>query len=240
MSDLRHADHERLGDDLAAYALGALPASEAKELERHLETCESCRSRVRWLAPAVDLLPAAVPQHTPPESLRANLMETVRAEAAPTSANERSPRPRRASRWHGVRSLVLRPATGFAVALIAIGIGTGYVLRGEGGEPVASTSIEAKALSGFQVSATLERHGESATLHVNEMPKLDRDEVYEVWVQRAGVLEPTSLFVLDRNGSAVAAVPGPLRGAEAVLVTREPRGGSQTPTTDPLLMVSLL
>ena len=71
------------------------------------------------------------------------------------------------------------------------------------------------------------------------MPELDPDEVYEVWVQRAGVMEPASLFVLDSKGAALAAVPGPLDGAEAVAVTAEPRGGSQSPTSNPLLTASL-
>ena len=74
---------------------------------------------------------------------------------------------------------------------------------------------------------------------MNQLPPLERDQVYEVWVQRAGVMEPASLFVLDRNGAALAAVPGPLDDAEAVAVTAEPRGGSQSPTSDPLLTANL-
>ena len=71
------------------------------------------------------------------------------------------------------------------------------------------------------------------------MPPLADDEVYEVWVQRAGVLEPRSIFVLDSDGTAEAAVPGPLEGASAVYVTREPRGGSRQPTSEPLLSATL-
>jgi hypothetical protein len=71
------------------------------------------------------------------------------------------------------------------------------------------------------------------------MPSLERDQVYEVWVQRDGRLEPSSLFVPRRNHSADAAVPGQLNGADAVLVTKEPRGGSRRPTSAPLLSVQL-
>jgi Anti-sigma-K factor rskA len=63
--------------------------------------------------------------------------------------------------------------------------------------------------------------------------------VYEVWVERDGALEPSSLFVPRRDGSAEAAVSASLDGAEAVLVTREPRGGSRQPTSRPLLRADL-
>ena len=52
-------------------------------------------------------------------------------------------------------------------------------------------------------------------------------------------MEPRSTFVLSMDGTAEAAVPGPLGGGEAVLVTREPRGGSRQPTTKPLLTAPL-
>ncbi len=74
---------------------------------------------------------------------------------------------------------------------------------------------------------------------MHQLPAIDDDEVYEVWVQRAGVMEPRSTFVLGMDGTAEAAVPGPLEGGEAVFVTREPRGGSRQPTTDPLLTAPL-
>ena len=53
-------------------------------------------------------------------------------------------------------------------------------------------------------------------------------------------MEPRSTFVLSMDGTAEAAVPGPARpGGDAVLVTREPRGGSRQPTTKPLLTAPL-
>ncbi len=126
------------------------------------------------------------------------------------------------------------------VLIVAVaGVAGGYVLRGEG-DVQGSEFVKAVPASGAaQVSATLERHGDSGTLHVHQLPELGRDEVYEVWVQRADVMEPRSTFVLERDGSAEAAVPGPLGGAEAVLVSVEPRLGSPRPTSPPILEASL-
>jgi anti-sigma-K factor RskA len=231
-----HADGERLHDDLAAYALGALEPSEAGELERHIDDCESCRERLEWLRPAVDVLPASVEQRSPPESLRENLLATVRAESAATESH-----PAPAPWWQSLRAVVARPAVAMTVLIVlTVGVAAGYLIRGSGEEMsgglVSATPLGPQAA---QVSATLERHGDSATLHVQEMPELDPDEVYEVWVRRAGVMEPRSIFILGMDGGAEAAVPGPLGDADAVLVTAEPRPGSPQPTSEPLLEAPL-
>jgi hypothetical protein len=235
MSDL-HANAEQLRDDLAAYALDALDRGEAAALELHLEGCESCRDRLQWLRPAVDQLPAAVPQLTPPESLRERLIDTVRAEAA-TDASFATTPARRSSWWESLRAAMMRPAVGMAVLIVlVVGLAAGYLVRGDGS---SSEFISAEPAANATASATLERHGDSGTLHVNQLPDLDSDQVYEVWVQRAGVMEPASTFVLRADGSAEAAVPGPLEGAQGVYVTAEPRPGTNRPTSTPVLHASL-
>jgi anti-sigma factor RsiW len=232
-------DCDALRDDLAAYALGALGGDEATGLERHLETCSACKARLRWLTPAVDVLPASVEQRTPPPRLRENLMETVRAEAAGAGT---APEPKRRGSWlDGLRGLALRPATGMAVLILLVaGIGAGYLLRGNEtvSPPTEITKVESLN-DAVPVSATLRRSGDTAMLHVNQLPVIAEDEVYEIWVQRAGVMEPSGTFVLEANGSAVAAVNGSVEGGEAIFVTREPHGGSSQPTTEPILTAPL-
>ncbi len=227
-------------DDLAAYALGALAGDELTQLEAHLDDCEHCRARLKWLIPAVDLLPATVEQRSPPPNLRENLMATVRAEAAPAEAARPRETPRE-SWWAGLRGLMLRPATGMAALILLVaGVGAGWALRGSGTVESEPALVKAEAMNAsIPASATLELEGDSATLHVHELPAIADDEVYEVWVQRAGVMEPRGTFVLNMDGTAEAVVSGPLEGGEAVLVTREPRPGSRQPTTDPLLSAPL-
>ena len=243
-----HDDRERLRDDLAAYALGALDEPEARVLERHLAECEACRERVGWLRPAVDVLPATVEQLTPPEHLRESLMAVVRAEAEVAEAPEPEPgqvaraRARSEPWWRRWSAAALRPAVVMtALIVLAVGIGAGYLLRGSGTEEAGPTLVKAEPTkgNGDLVSATLERQGDSATLHVQRMPPLRANQVYEVWVNRGGVMEGRSLFVLSKDGTAAAAVPGPLSGAKFIAVTREPRGGSEQPTTKPLLTAPL-
>jgi len=218
-------------DELAAYSLGALEPGPTAELEQHLAGCEACAEYLRWLGPAVELLPVSVDQLRPPRGVRKAVMAEVRADAARFAdpAGER----RRFSR---LGAFVLRPATALAVtfALVLAGVG-GYLLRGSGSGPthsVVAAEPTAAAKPGT-VSASLDRTDGSATLVVNRMPHLSSHSVYEVWVQRGTVMSPESTFVPRRDGTANAAVPGPLDGASAVLVTEEPRGGSDAPTGPP-------
>ena len=232
------APHDELRDDLAAYALGALEEDEAERLRAHLETCVACRRQLRWLQPAVDILPRTVEQLDPPPRLRDSLMESVRAESRP--AAREPPERVRESWWSGLQIALRRPATAVAVAAtLIVGVVAGYLIHEPGGS--ATSTFEAQALQGGGgASGQLERNGGSGILRVQGMPTLARDQVYEVWVQRGdGTLEPSSLFVPRRDHSGDAAVPDDLNGADAVLVTAEPQGGSSQPTSDPIMSVKL-
>ncbi|MDQ3740148.1 MAG: zf-HC2 domain-containing protein, partial [Actinomycetota bacterium] len=62
------------GSDVAAYALGALPAEDARRFEQHLRTCVMCRTDLEQLAPVVDALPAAAEPVPPPPALKKRIM----------------------------------------------------------------------------------------------------------------------------------------------------------------------
>ena len=229
--------HERYRDDLAAYALGALEEPEALELQGHLRDCEPCRAQLRWLQTAVDLLPRSVEQLEPPARLRRRLAATVRAEARKGSrAGIEAAEPRRLRDWG---AMLWRPATAVAAgALIVAGAAAGYLLH-EPGESSSVVTARPLPAAPARLAATLERQDGSAILTMSHLPALPGHDVYEAWVQRDGTLQPSSLFVPRRDRTADAAVPGPLDDADAVLVTREPRGGSRQPTSPPLLQADL-
>jgi anti-sigma-K factor RskA len=224
------SDHERLRGDLPAYALGALPAAEAAEIERHLDHCEVCRRELGWLRPAVELIPESIPQVDPPPALRERLMAEVRSDAVRVRGSE-APRRRERRPW----GRVLRPAVGVAaIALVAAGA-AGYAIRGDGGE----TETVAAPVQRGNLSAKLTLTGDSGTLQLAGLQQLPSSEVYEAWVKRGERLVPSSLFLPRTDGSASAAIPRGLDGADAVLVTAEPRGGSLRPSSAALVSVPL-
>jgi anti-sigma-K factor RskA len=232
--------HDELRDDIAAYAVGALSPSEREDVEGHLDGCDECRAYLRWLQPAVDVLPASVEQLTPPERLGARLMETVRNEVrqAQQAARERSHSPR----WRSWRGLVLRPATGFAAAgAVIAGVFAGYLLHDPGDtDPTTVAAQPTAAAKPGSVSAILAREDDRAMLMVDRIPSLPRDRVYEVWVERQNEMVPSGTFVPDRQGHASAVVSGgALAGGDAVLVTDEARPGAMHPHSEPLLRAPL-
>jgi hypothetical protein len=80
---------------------------------------------------------------------------------------------------------------------------------------------------------------DGAILRVQGMPSLDEDRVYQAWVQRDGTVAPQPTFEVGDDGGGAVAVPEDLSDAEAILVTREPRGGARAPSEQPLLRVPL-
>jgi anti-sigma-K factor RskA len=237
------ARHEEMRDDLAAYALGALDPGEAAAVAEHLATCESCREYVRWLGPAVDLLPASVAQVEPPERLRESLMATVRAEAAEAGTIPAEPRPagRERRRWGGWGDFLFRPATALAaVAVLAVGGAVGYALHDDGSDRVDVPAEATGEVPSAAISASVEHGaGGAAILHVDRIPALDRDRVYEAWAMSGSDVEPVLTFRPSKSGAFNGVMSSDLDGADAVLVTEEPRNVGSTPTTAPILKATL-
>jgi anti-sigma-K factor RskA len=215
------------GEDVAPYALGALPYDDAKAFERHLGDCELCRTDLASLRPAVDALPMSVDKVEPPPELRRRVMAEVEADVRRRRAAERAGRERR---------FAFRPLPALAAACLVLvgGIGVGTALTGE-----ETRTIDGTAPRG--ATASLEVEGDSGKLVVDDMPDAPVGRVYQVWLVRGeGPPRPTdALFEVRRGGKAEVAVPGDLDEVDQVLVTHEPRGGSSVPTQTPAIGVDL-
>ena len=226
--------HPEQAENLGAYALGALPELEAQVFERHLMSCEECQDELQRLSEAVEALPRSVPPHEPPPSLKASLMDVVNAEAAP--APER--------RGFKLPALPrLRPAMAWAAAacLIAAGVGYGVSELGQddGGTRTLSAQVDEQRIAGGSATLSVPEDGNGAVLTVRGMPQAGENRVYQVWVERDGEVEPSSIFDVDKSGNGAAAVPESLDDASAVMVTREQRGGADQPTEMPVLRVDV-
>jgi anti-sigma-K factor RskA len=83
-----NAAHDELKHDAAAYALGALEPAERAAFEAHLASCAECTADVRQLRVTASALPHAVPQVSPPPSLRAKVLDqAVRGSGSSDPAN---------------------------------------------------------------------------------------------------------------------------------------------------------
>lgn len=229
------SDHNRWSEDLAAYMLGALSADEVSVFERHLEGCERCQGEVRWFEPAVHLLPESVERQEPPPQLRQALMAEVRADAHGEGRERDSFLPDWLRGGFGSRGL--RLATGFAVVALAIAAVAGFEIGKSGsGEDGHATTLSA---SEHGIDVKMVREGDAGTLHLANVHQLPPGKVLEAWVRREGKVESVSaLMVPDRRGQAETTISD-MKGVDTVMVTQEPQGGSEAPTSPAIVTMSV-
>lgn len=235
--------HERFKEQLPSYALGALDPAERGDLKHHLDGCAECRAELAWLEPAADVLAADVEQVEPSPGLRSRVMAAVDADLAEDPAPlpvepqpARAERPKRQEGW--LRGL-LRPAVlGAAAAALFVGVALGVVLNG-GDSPATPERQVLTGQTSNGSNAVMVASDGTGTLKMTGLKRPDEGQVYQAWIQRGQSVIPTdSLFVPDRDGSATASIPD-LSGVSTVMVSVEPAGGSEQPTTTPVITVSL-
>jgi len=242
-------EHHRFSEDCAAYVLGALEQQEADALVAHMAGCTACRDEVARLRAVSEVLGFGVPARVPPPELRARVLGVVRAEAELFAAASASRGEAPARWWSRLAALMARVAIARPVAVggvlggaaLALGIVLGAIVIAPGGSStstrVISASVAAPARWGSTSApvAQLRESGAQGELVLSHLPAAPAGRIYEVWLVRGGAPQPTAvLFDATAAGTASVGVPD-LRGATAVLVTAERRGGARVPTMAPLL-----
>jgi anti-sigma-K factor RskA len=208
------------GNDAAAYALGALDASEVPAFERHLGGCAVCRDEVAEFSGVVAALPMAVAQHPLPRGLRRRVLREIRADP-PAVATRRQAR---ISAWTMERLAVAAVAAAVAVGIV-VGITSG------GGPRLIRASVG---------QATLRVSSGRADLVVDHLPPPPSHKIYELWLEHgSGPPQPSTLFSVSDADRADVGVPGNVKGLTRVLVTEEPAGGTSRPTHPPVIVAKL-
>lgn len=232
------AEHMRWEDERAAYLLDALEDGERVDFEAHLAGCDRCRAELRWLQPAIDVLPASVAQLEPPAELRNRILGAIESEAPPVEARDR--RQARQPFWSRISS---RPALASIAAIVALaaGVAGGYALDGgsDSSQSVATTIPVEPTTPAIRAAANIVHRDDTYTLDVSHLPDLRSGDVYQVWMRDGKRLQPSILFVVSPDGTAQVVLPEQTGAADEMLVTREPSGGSQEPTTAPLVSATL-
>jgi anti-sigma factor RsiW len=234
-------DHTEYRQEIGAYLLGALTDLERQAFERHVADCADCRDELERLRPAADALPRSVEQVEPPPALKTSLMEVVEREArersgAPAARQRERRRLRLPSLGGGFRPVLV-------AAALALGLVAGFGVAQLGGDDDARTvaaTVDQSRLPDASGSLRIQGDGEEgAILTVQGMPPAGGARVYQAWVQRDGMVKPQPTFEVGADGGGAVAVPENLSGAQAVLVTREARGGARAPSEQPLIRVPL-
>jgi len=235
-------------EHLAAYALGALDAVDISALEKHLQTCESCRDELAAYRELGDGLLAAIPPRLPSADLRRRLKESVSTRQESSPAKRKWPLGQIAL---GAALVLLLGITLFSVfqvqtlqrqqATLARQINDGQTALAM----LAYPGTRTLPLTGGNIAGNLlvDPERNVAALIVWKLPVLPVDQAYQIWLidpqgkrTSGGTFRPEA----EQPFTTVSIfAPGPFSNYKGIGVTVEPAGGSAAPTGRNIFKVDL-
>ena len=215
-----------------AYALGALPAAELRDVEEHLASC-SRHPDLAELSAVARSLALAAPDAEPPSTLKARIMDIVYKESSHTS--EVAPG-RSIVEWlKGLIPQRLTPAPALAgvLAAVVVGLLAWNISLQAGGDGTIERQFS--AVGGARGSITYIPEQEVAVLAVENMEPLPANKTYQVWTISGGTFTGVGFLDVSDSGRGASTISARLKDGQVVAVTVEPADGSAQPTTTPVL-----
>jgi len=248
-------DREDAMDQVAALALGILPAKEGRGVRMRIALDEDLFAEYHALRTTADLIGFAA-EAEPAEinelqrvRMKSQVMKAVRAQAIRTA-----PMPTSRAGFAGPAYAVA------AAALVAAFIATldNVSMRRDLTAQQHATAALQQQVSAQSKLATSERTqiadlfapdsvhypvagGEVVTrggrvyVAMRSLPKLPAGKVFQVWTLAHGAktVAPSITFTPNTSGSAIVRVPAEHQLPAAVAISIEPKGGSKAPTSKP-------
>lgn len=247
--------HETMLDDVAVYALGALPEADAARVRAHLATCGECAAEYAALASAALTVGRSAPDATPSPLLKGRIMRAVRAQTPAPGAVVRAGRPL-------VWPAYLVAAACFAIAVISSLMNLSLLEQLKSAQTqVAQTQrqdlglarnlADEKTMVADLEDVQAERYtfddgqvvrvGRRLYVTMHDLATPPRGKVYQAWTLPKGAkaMVPSVTFVPNAHGVAVIQIPADAETTGAVAVSVEPEGGSKAPTTKPVVVQAL-
>jgi anti-sigma-K factor RskA len=236
-----------------AYAVGALTGHEKTEFEALMSESEQLRAEVTELMDTAVELGLSVAPVDPGSDLRARILSAVAD--IPQLAEERPGRTRlEAPADLKVRSRWSTPLARLAAvaAAIALIVGLGFTVRA--GIQAQNDMVTASQINDIQAAADYQREsveiagGGTATLVwsvalgrsaliVDGLAALPAGSTYELWYIDADGATPAGTFDVGDDGRRSVVLAGEMDAGRTIGVTVEPVGGSDIPSTDPVIVV---
>jgi anti-sigma-K factor RskA len=252
-------NNELFHDLKEAYVLDALTEEERRRFEEFLAAHPERLAEIDELGAVARLLAFSPEEQEPSPELRGRIMDVVASEAAPRRERQGSVFGRLAG-YLGARGLAL----GAAAALLFIGLLSwnlllqgqvddlqGQVQNSQGQVEDLQAQVrdaQAQQTQTVQLSGTWTTKGADAevasisenriVLVADDLPTIPKGQTCQIWVIKGDVPEPSGLF--QPGGTETAApITTPIKKGDTIAVTVEPAGGSEQPTTDPVLSADL-
>ena len=224
--------HGEMRSLIASYVIGAMPQEEAARIRSHILTCDECMAEAESFADVTSSLALAVSPEPVPPGFSDRVMARVAAER-PVAARERGPARRR---WSWAAALSAAALVAVVAVFAAAWLNArsdlarnqrvvAALLRSEGGLDLSgSGDAVGKVVSSEQGGSVFVAEGLDAA---------PEDHTYQLWlmceIHSAGTFEPESGIALLRTSR-------PLKGRVRAAVTVEPDGGSEAPTSTPVII----
>jgi anti-sigma-K factor RskA len=240
-----------ISDLLPAYALNSLDTDEARQVVKHLQTCDECYVEYLAYQAVVDRLGHAAPEMRPSPTLQGRLTSRIRTKHSPFAEAEpgipywkRLLSARISPAWLAAGALILVLAVSNLwllqevnkVAGAAVILGSSPALGDQTlrAIPLKNTAAAPGARGLLVVSAD----GKRGMLIVDGLPGLTDQQVFQAWLGE--LQEPNSAGLLNVTDTGygwieVSALDRPLHEYPYFGVTVEPAGGSLSPTGDSVL-----
>ena len=230
------SEHEQFTEDLALHALGTLQGEERVALERHLDTCDACRTELDQLRGDMALMAMSAAGPKPPQRSRQRLLDAIAKEPRVPSTVPARARFNwwAALGWASAAAMFLvvvqlrRENFGLRESVNRLGQLTGQqtielanaqrvmdTLTAP--ETQAVTLVAAKGPPQPQGKAFYLKNRTGLVFVANNLPPLPPDKIYELWLIPPGAPPiPAGLFKPDARGNAtVVNPPGLPAGVEA-------------------------
>ena len=222
---------------IAGYALDALEPADRARAKELLERSEEAREELRTLTETTAAMATAVSGPAPPPELRERILQSARDDRQTVVPLESRRRPR------------LVPVLGVAAAVaavVAVALGIwGFSVSSDLDESRAAlaqaraaatvlASPDARTVGLEQGNGSLVVSGSEAVLVLNDIEGAPQGKTWEVWVLDGETPVRAGLFAGGQARDVVPVEGGVGPGAK-VLVTLEPSGGVDAPTTSPVV-----
>lgn len=238
-------NNQHIVDLIPEYVLDLLEPQQADQVAAHLQQCAACRAELEAYQRVIDQLALGAPQKSPPAALRAKIL-------AGTGAVPPAPEiPRQAPGWRArLAGLFSAPVPGWAVvSLVFIGILAvvnlllWWQLANVRQELAQQNPLQVVAMANTEAAPgaggllIISGDGRHGTLVVDQLPVLDEQHAYQIWLIRDNVRTSGGVFTVDEDGygSKYISAPDPLISYPAFGVTIEPAEGSPGPTGEKVL-----
>jgi anti-sigma-K factor RskA len=222
-----------------AYVLDAIDDLERTRFDRHLADCSSCAAEVAELTKTMAALSDATTD-VPPARLRdAVLTRSAATPQAQRAAHRRAfrlPAARR-RRWVAAAAAVIAlggaAVAGHEIAVHSIPLDNTRVTSENKQIAAVIAAPDARlhgtaATGGGQVTVVSSGSLNKAVAVLSKLPSPGAGHTYQLWVISDGT--PRSAGILAAGSTGGTELVSGIRGAQLFGVTREPAGGSRTPT----------